>query len=156
MDITGDCKDASIRVNDYLRGSISQNDGAFTQKNTGANKITFINEAVENLNVNASFDVVLTPFLFDNFTEQSVQTIFTHIHNTLKAGGIWLNSDFALSGKWWQKILLKSMFWFFRLICKIEASELPKIEKCFERYDYKIIAQSPFFSDFILSTIYQK
>jgi ubiquinone/menaquinone biosynthesis C-methylase UbiE len=126
------------------------------KRNPGANKVTFINEAVENLSSQPSYDVVLTPFLFDNFTEQNFQKLFAHIHNTIKPGGIWLNSDFRLSGKRWQKILLKSMILFFRLICKIESTRLPEIEKCFARHGYKIIAQKSFFGDFILSTVYKK
>ena len=58
------------------------------------------------------FDVVITPFLFDNFTEQTTQKVFSHINQLLKRNGTWLNVDFQLTGKWWQNILLKSMFLF--------------------------------------------
>jgi ubiquinone/menaquinone biosynthesis C-methylase UbiE len=125
------------------------------KRNTGPNKVIFINEAVEELTEHAGYDVVITPFLFDNFTEQNFRKLFTHIHNSLKPGVIWLNSDFRLSGKWWQQILLRSMLIFFRLICKIESSRLPEIEKCFGQHGYKIIAQRFFFGEFILSTVYQ-
>ena len=69
----------------------------------------FVNDAIENVVLSADFDVVITPFLFDNFTEQTLQKVFNHIHNSLKPGGIWLNADFQLTGKWWQNVLLKSM-----------------------------------------------
>lgn len=126
------------------------------KRNAGSNRVEFINDAVENIGLSNDYDVVITPFLFDNFTEENLQKIFQHIHQCLKANGLWLNADFQLTGKWWQKVLLKSMILFFRLVCHIEATKLPDIKKCFAEYDYHIIQQSTFFGDFILSTIYQK
>ena len=123
---------------------------------TGNNEVFFINNAIENVVLPADFDVVITPFLFDNFTEETLQRVFCHIHKLLKPGGLWLNVDFQLTGKWWQNILLKTMFIFFRLICGIEASKLPAIEQRFKEKGYKTIAQKTFFGDFILSTAYKK
>jgi hypothetical protein len=37
---------------------------------------------------------------------------FMHIHHMLKPGGMWLNTDFRLTGKWWQFVMLKSMLLF--------------------------------------------
>jgi ubiquinone/menaquinone biosynthesis C-methylase UbiE len=125
-------------------------------RNVGSNQVTYINEPVENLDAQNNYDVLITPFLFDNFTEQTLQTVFAHLHNQLKAGGIWLNTDFRSTGKWWQSFLLLSMISFFRIICRIEAKKLPEIEKCFEKYQLKIIGRKDFFGEFILSTIYQK
>jgi len=124
------------------------------KKDPGGNKVTFINQPVENVYFDNEFDVVITPFLFDNFTEENLQKIFSHIHRVLKPGGLWLNVDFRLTSKWWQKVLLKSMLLFFRLVCNIETTKLPEIERCFK--DYTIIQQKAFFADFILSTAYQK
>ena len=126
------------------------------KRNTGENQVIYINEPVESVNDQTSYDVVITPFLFDNFTEQNLQKVFLHIHNGLKPGGFWLNTDFQLTGKWWQNIMLRSMLLFFRIICRIEAKKLPCIERCFVDNRYKVLDQKTFFGDFILSTAYQK
>jgi len=126
------------------------------KRDTDGNKIIYINEAVENMSFQTNYDVVITPFLFDNFTEQTQQKVFTHIHSYLKPGGLWLNADFQLTGKWWQTFLLRSMLLFFRLICGIESKQLPDTKKIFERHVYTIIAQKSFFGEFIISTVYQK
>ena len=126
------------------------------KRNIGNNNVVFINDAIEKVFMPAKFDTVITPFLFDNFTGQTMQMVFKHIHVLLKPGGHWLNADFQFSGKWWQKALLKSMFLFFKIVCKIEASELPDIEKCFKMYDYKPSAQQTFFGGFIISKAYIK
>jgi ubiquinone/menaquinone biosynthesis C-methylase UbiE len=126
------------------------------KRKTGDNEIIYINEPVENLAGETLYDVVITPFLFDNFTEQTLQKVFTHIHSKLRPGGLWLNTDFRLTGEWWQSFLLRSMILFFRIICHIEAKKLPQIELCFEQHQYKVIDQKAYFREFILSTVYRK
>src|ERR1700744_2328908 len=83
------------------------------KRNAGANKVTFITGAIEDMVITTQFDTVLTPFLLDNFTEENLNNLFNHIHQNLKPGGLWLNTSFQLSGKWWQPVLLKTMFVFF-------------------------------------------
>jgi ubiquinone/menaquinone biosynthesis C-methylase UbiE len=126
------------------------------KKEPGNNTVIFINEAIENVSPGKIFDVVITPFLFDNFTEQNLQKIFGHIHEALKPKGLWLNTDFQLTGKWRQGILLKSMFLFFRLVCGIEAKKLPDISGCFLKYGYTVIESDTLLGNFILSTVYKK
>jgi len=125
------------------------------KRNIGTNKVIFINDAVENVTLSTKFDVVITPFLFDNFTEQTAQKVFNHLHSLLKPGGLWLNADFQLTGKWWQNVLLRSMFLFFKMLCNIEASKLPDMNRQFEVHGYKVIYERTFFGDFIISRVYK-
>lgn len=136
---------------------ISTNMITLSQKRQiGQNVVLFINDAVENVKLAADFDVVITPFLFDNFVEETVDNVFNHLHNLLKPGGLWLNADFQLTGRWWQNVLLKSMFVFFRLLCGIEASKLPAIENHFDAVRYNVIGDKTFFGDFIVARAYRK
>ena len=125
-------------------------------RDTGGNEVIFINNAIEHLKFATSFNVVITPFLFDNFKEINLDKIFNSMHRALKPGGIWLNANFQLTGKWWQQVLLKSMFLFFRLLCNIEASELPKIQNQFQLNGYAKIDNKTFYGHFINSSVYQK
>lgn len=126
------------------------------EKNYGNNEVVFINNAIENVNLANDFDIVFTPFLFDNFTEENFQKLFAHIHQSLKPYGLWLNTDFQLTGKWWQHVLLRSMFVFFRLICGIEGNKLPDIKRCFADHRYELMNEKTFYGEFILSSIYRK
>ncbi|QEC76054.1 class I SAM-dependent methyltransferase [Mucilaginibacter ginsenosidivorax] len=126
------------------------------KRNTGGNEIVFINDVIEGVNLPAGFDVVITPFLFDNFTEGTLNRVFNKIHTLLKPNGLWLNCDFQLKGKCWQAFLLKSMFLFFRLIDGIEANKLPEIEACFNRNNYSPKSERTFFGDFIVARVYRK
>jgi len=126
------------------------------KRNVTGNQVAFINDAVENITLPADFDVVITPFLFDNFTEQTLGKVFSHIQSLLKKDGLWLNTDFQLTGKWWQQVLLKTMFLFFKILCGIEASKLPAIEKRFLEAGYQVVDKRTFFGDFIVSEVYTK
>lgn len=125
------------------------------KRDTGRNDIVYIQNAIEQVNLTPGFDVVITPFLFDNFTEQTLHTVFTHIHALLRQQGLWLNADFQLTGKWWQRFLLKSMFIFFRLICGIEAGKLPEIKTRFTTNNYAMVDEKTFFNDFIVASVYE-
>ncbi|MDN5285983.1 MAG: methyltransferase protein [Mucilaginibacter sp.] len=125
------------------------------KRNTGKNEVIYINDAIEHVILPSDFDAVITPFLFDNFTEHTLKTVFTHIHQSLKPDGLWLNADFQLTGKWWQQVLLKSMFVFFRIVCGIEASKLPEIAAYFTINGYNVIEKKTFFYDFMVARVYR-
>jgi len=126
------------------------------KRNVGNNQVTFINDAIENADLPADFDIALTPFLLDNFTEENLSKVFSSIAVLLKPNALWLNTSFQLTGKWWQQVLLKTMFVFFKVTCGIEASKLPEIDKCFEEEYFKLIEQESFFGEFIGARVYQK
>jgi ubiquinone/menaquinone biosynthesis C-methylase UbiE len=126
------------------------------KRNAGNNEVVFINDAVENVSLPGDFDVVITPFLFDNFTDVTLPGIFGHIAALIKPDGIWLNADFQLTNKWWQAVLLKTMLLFFKILCAIEASKLPAIDAQFEKHGYKIVDERLFFGDFVVGRLYKK
>ena len=126
------------------------------KRDIGHNEVVYIQNAIEQVNLTPGFNVVITPFLFDNFTEQTLKTVFTHIHAFLKPESLWLNADFQLTGKWWQRLLLKSMFVFFRLTCGIEAGKLPEIKTRFTTDNYAMVDEKTFFNDFIVASVYRR
>jgi len=126
------------------------------KRNVGNNQITFINDAIENADLPADFEIALTPFLLDNFTDENLVKVFNSIAVLLKPNALWLNASFQLTGKWWQRVMLQSMFILFKVICNIEASKLPGIDKCFEEKHFKLVKQQSFFGDFIGARVYQK
>lgn len=127
-----------------------------SKRNVGANDVTFINSAIENLALQPDFDVIITQFLFDNFTQQTAQKVFNHLHSSLKPEGLWLYADFEPTGKLWQKMLLKTMHTFFKILCGIEATRLPDVKQLFAKQCYKPVNSRAFFGDFIKATVYRR
>jgi ubiquinone/menaquinone biosynthesis C-methylase UbiE len=139
----------------YIEISASMNILA-RNRNIGNNKVHFITDAIEHYNASNSFDVVITPFLFDNFSEQTASKVFVHIHEMLSTNACWLYTDFQLTGKWWQKPLLKAMYTFFKLLGNIETSHLPEVNNYFEVHGYTLKEEKTFYADFIISKAYQR
>lgn len=123
------------------------------------NNVQFVHESIETFIPSHAYDVILTPFLFDNFSAVHAQTTFAKLHVSLKAGGNWLFADFVYDpdrGKLWQKLLLKTMYTFFRLVAKIEASQLNDMEDLFSRHYYQLITEQFHYGRFIWSAVYRK
>lgn len=126
------------------------------QRNTGDNKVNFINSAIENADLTTGYDIVITPFLFDNFKQPLANKVFSQLNTLLKPGGLWLYADFELTGKWWQPLLLKTMHLFFKLLCGVEASKLPEVKALFNQNNYRLVQSKGFLGGFIYSSVYQK
>lgn len=74
---------------------------------------------------NEQFDVVITPFVLDLFTEQTLRTrLLPRLRMVLKPGGQWLVTDFVPAIGWGRKTLVRAMIWFFRLTANIETRHL--------------------------------
>jgi len=127
------------------------------KRKTGNNGVTFMQEAIENTSLaHQYYDVILTPFILDAFLQDNLQFIFQKLDGSLKANGIWLYSDFCLSdeSKWWQRITIKVMYYFFYMVCKIETTRLPYVKAGFSKY--KKIEEMNFCKNFIHTEVYQK
>jgi ubiquinone/menaquinone biosynthesis C-methylase UbiE len=128
-------------------------------RNPGAHRVDFINQGIEDFSSSMSFDVILTPFLFDNFSAQRAATVFHQLDLLLKGNGLWLFVDFNLNekkGRWWKSAILKMMYVFFKLIRIVEASQLISMDSYFKNAGYMEIAEENYYRGFIRGVIYRK
>lgn len=128
------------------------------KRNTGNNNIIFINQSILEVTFDQQFDVVITPFIFDNFSNSTSNLLFDKVDTLLKPRGLWLFADFQLSkeNNLWQKLLMNLMYFFFKLLCGIEASHLPDTASLFKKYRYQPVSKQTFFRKFICSVVYLK
>jgi ubiquinone/menaquinone biosynthesis C-methylase UbiE len=126
------------------------------KRNAGQNHVMFINSDIANLSFDQEFDVVITAFLFDNFSDEILADTFPMIDMKLKPGGLWLDTDFQLTGPLWQKVLLKMMYTFFKLMGAVEVTKLPDVRRMFNTHGYRVKKEKAFYGDFILARVYQK
>lgn len=121
------------------------------------NEVVFINQPIENFTTDEHFDIIFTPFLFDNFAQERSESVVALLSQFLKKNGAWLFVDFYLSAHApvWQKLLLETMIRFFKLICNIESHELIPMEPVFSQHNYQIVSQFYHCKKFIKSVVYQ-
>jgi ubiquinone/menaquinone biosynthesis C-methylase UbiE len=103
------------------------------RKFVGSNLVTFVTDTIQNVILQQSFDVAITPFLFDNFSTITASSVFLKIHQLVKPGGLVLFADFV-QNNFWQKSLLKIMYSFFRFTCHIEAHRLTDTALLFKQH----------------------
>lgn len=123
------------------------------------NQVEFVNIGIEDFKTDVLFDVILTPFLFDNFAEERAAKVFWQLNSYLKGGGQWFLVDFSLNqnnGKWWKWLLLKSMYSFFKLLGIVEANQLINMHRYFLNMGYQIVEQRFYYRGFIKAMIYKK
>ncbi|MFW0715771.1 class I SAM-dependent methyltransferase [Pedobacter sp. N23S346] len=123
------------------------------------NKVEFINLGIEDFKTDQLFDVMLTPFLFDNFIEHRAEMVFELLHSRLKKTGLWFFVDFSLNaknGRWWKSLILKSMYVFFKLIGIVETNKLTDMHPLFNKKSYLVVEQQFYYASFISATVYQK
>ncbi|RYD89578.1 MAG: class I SAM-dependent methyltransferase [Sphingobacteriales bacterium] len=134
---------------------VSANMMALSQKrNVGDNVVHFVNKPIQEVALSADFDIVITPFLLDNFTDENLPSVFNPIHHALRSGGLWLNTDFQLTGKLWQAVILKSMLLFFKVLCGVESWRLPDAKVLFAGHGYSAEDEKSFFGEFVVSRVY--
>jgi ubiquinone/menaquinone biosynthesis C-methylase UbiE len=126
------------------------------KKNTAGNNITFITADIAQTQLNeGSFDVVITPFLFDNFTQPVCDEVFNKLHLSLCKNGTWLFTDFQQTTLRRHQLLLRAMYLFFRITSGIKARQLPDTGGLFAAAGYSPVAQAQLMGGFIVATVYK-
>lgn len=129
------------------------------KRNYGQNEVSFVHLAIEDFVAPHTYDTIITPFLFDNFSVENAAKIFVLLDHVLRPGGQWLFTDFAYNRKnnrLWQRLLLRVMYLFFRVISQVEAASLPDMEVLFSLHGYTPVARSVWYRGFILAVAYHK
>jgi ubiquinone/menaquinone biosynthesis C-methylase UbiE len=101
------------------------------------------------------FDVVITNFYLDLFPNEKLREIIIKVKSSLRYEGSWIVTDFVDENKWWQKFLLKLMYKFFIITCKIEAQHLPDYVGSLRETDLHAIDSRKFFGGFIKTQIFR-
>jgi len=132
------------------------------------NEVSFIHAAIEDYHPSPAdmdnaiaadgFDVIITPFLFDNFDAARMPAVFMHLHGMLRSGGQWLFTDFHYQQQapFWQRILLRSMYTFFRIIAHVETKKLADVAPLFHEQGYNVSFEAFFYAKFIYTAVYRK
>lgn len=126
------------------------------KRNAGQNEVNFITGHIAHITFTQKFDVVITAYLFDNFSDEDMARTFPLIDQWVKHNGLWLDTDFQLTGSVWQKLMLKSMYLFFRLLKAVNVTKLPNTPAVFKQYSYTVLDTKEFYGRFICSRLYKR
>jgi tRNA (cmo5U34)-methyltransferase len=71
------------------------------------------------------FDVVVTFFVLDCFTEAALPGALARLHAARAPGAPWLVTDFRPARRGWRRWLLRAMYWFFGTTVGLQAQQMP-------------------------------
>lgn len=110
------------------------------------------------LHPSEQFNVIITPFLLDLFRPSRVAGMVQQLRKSLQPEGCWLHTDFSYTSThtvFWQKLLMRLMYRFFRLLCRIEASSLPDFDEIFRKAGLEKQQQKTFFRGMIEAAVFE-
>ena len=115
-------------------------------------KIHFILGTESSIPSDIQFDVVITNFFLDLFTEASCDKIVGRIRNSLHRDSQWIMTDFE-NLTWWHAVMLKAMYSFFKVTSAIEASQLPPFDLLFVKNGMAVRKSEFFYGRFIKTSL---
>ncbi len=129
-------------------------------KNTSASdtQVHFIQGTEQNLPPETCYDAIMTFFVLDMYEGKALEEIMQRLYKYLHTGGCWLFADFKISHnkRWWHQPLVSSMYWFFRLTCRLQNHKLPDYEQAFKQMNLAKEKEKLFFGELMASAVYQK
>ncbi len=115
-----------------------------------ANTIKFINAPIEEFK-EEKYDVVITEFFFDLFTKENIQQLIPHIVSKLNADGCWIDTDFRLTAKLTQRVLLKIMYVFFNLTAGLKTLRLVDLQQLYPTNGFTLTLEKKYKKGFVSS-----
>lgn len=102
------------------------------------------------------FDVVITNFYLDLFSDKAlnhvVQSISSHTLDTTR----WFVTDFVQGNHWWHSPMLKIMYLFFRITCSIEAKALPNWCTILKEHTWAELESEYWYGEFIKACVLKR
>jgi len=118
-------------------------------------RVTFVHGTEDDIPALVKFDAVITSFYLDVFTQKSLCIAVRKIGKSLMPGAYWLAADFTSGVNRWQRLLLKVMYYFFRVVTQIEPNHLPDWQCEICKAGFREQKSGTFCNEFILSILYK-
>jgi len=120
--------------------------------------VDFLCAYAEDVAHTTQYDVLMTPFFFDNFTEEKAVSLLENLDGSLKNGGSFLYVDFRITEQtstFFNRTLLKTMYVFFKIFTHIETDKLVDMDAILEKKYTKLWSEFSF-HNFVYAACYRK
>jgi ubiquinone/menaquinone biosynthesis C-methylase UbiE len=129
------------------------------QRRVGASVVSFVELPIEEFVTDERYDCILSGFLFDNFSALVAAQVVKWLCPLLERDGSWLFADFYYrrrESSFWQGLMLRVMYFSARLICKVDARELPDMDALFAQAGFAPDRISWYYRGFIKAVAYRR
>lgn len=97
----------------------------------------FIHRNIFDFQPDNPYNIILFPFLLDNFLPEDAKKLIDHLRPFLVKEGQIIIIDYTETPSSWQKILLQAMYFFFRIAVEVRVKALPPIEKIMQENGFQ-------------------
>ena len=124
-------------------------------------RVHFIHGDIRVKDLPPDIDLLCTNYLLDAFQQEELEFICQKLFEALTDKGLWLFTDFKLPKKnpvmrIYGRMILSALYGFFRLVCGIDAYELPDFDSCFGELKLHDLEEKEFFGGLMQSRLMQK
>jgi tRNA (cmo5U34)-methyltransferase len=138
----------------YIEASAKMIGIAKQKLNENENRVTFIHGTERNIPAEVLYDGVITNFFLDLFPQEYLPHLIQQIKKTMKPRALWIVTDFVTE-KWWQKVFVKTMYWFFIVTTSIQATQMPRWRQAMVNNGLDEMASASFYGGFMVTKLYQ-
>ena len=130
------------------------------QSNLSLNSVVFICGSYQDIPKNRKFDLIVTPYFLDCFSDDELFLVVAKLHTQLTIEGTWFFTDFNIPEDITRSFIFKNiiqiLYRFFNLFCDLEVNHLPDFNKEFCKYKFSILHEKYFLGGLLVSRIYKK
>ena len=119
-------------------------------------RVNFITGDHHSIPKDVQYDVITSFFVIDCFKQQDAVEFARAITSVLKHDGIWLFTDFFGTGKFYHRVLLWSMYRFFRVVSRIPTIKLPDYAAIFKEVKFTVREEKRFLNGLIRSLLLER
>jgi len=138
----------------YVEASAKMLEIAKGRKLAEGGSIKFVHSTEKSLPDFPVFDAVVANFYFDLFSDEGLKNVLAKLTRSLFPGAILLVADFNQPHHWWQRLLVSSMYRFFRIVSRLETKQLPRWQHFLEQSNFRLLKTRTFYRGFIQSAVY--
>ena len=109
----------------------------------------------QDLRPDEQFDVLITFFVLDCFPAALLPAALRRLSTARHPAAPWLLADFRLPRRWWQRVLLRTMYLFFRLTTGLQARTLPDLPAALAALGLRPRPVSTFFGQTIEAIVFE-
>lgn len=117
--------------------------------------IEFIQEDILRWQSEIKFDCIITPFVLDCFSESQLDFLIPKLKSMLVKEGCWIQTDFYPKN-FKHQLLIKSMYYFFRLSANLKINQIPDFDSMFDKYKFICKRKALFSHSMVESKIYKQ
>lgn len=120
-----------------------------------AGQVEFRQGSEQALGPGEQFEALVTFFVLDCFTLEELPGAMARLQAARRPGAPWLVADFRPPRRWWQGLLLRAMYLFFRATVGLRARQLPPWPAALAQTGASIIYQSNYYCEFITGQVWR-